>query len=237
MPQVYNKTQRALPTANADGSQTQIRGGRYGEQHVLPIGNGVYPLAEEGSYYKAMNPTIGTAITYPVTAAFSATAGCAFLIRNTSASSTGPNIYLDYVRFTITVAPASSTSAQFAIVLDPANRYTSGGTSLTPTSPNLSITPASVASVNVGTLTTTAASGSARNTSRGSFKAAIPVVGDSFTLNFGAVDAVASNSGTQQGGPVVLGPNANHSMLVHLWFPANATTGASFEVDAGWWER
>jgi hypothetical protein len=237
MPQVYNVTRRGLPSANADGAQVQIRGGRYGEQHVIPVGNGTYPIAEEGAYYKALTPTLGTAVAYPVTAAFSATAGAAFLIRNANASPTGPNIYLDYVRFTFSVAPASSTSAQFAVVVDPANRYTSGGSALTITNPNLNTTPATSAVAFAGSLTTTAASGSVRNISRGALKATIPLVGDSFTVNFGAVDSVATSSGVQQGGPVVLGPNANHSMLVHLWFPANATTGASFEVDAGWWER
>lgn len=237
MPQVYNKTQRALPTTNADGGQIQNRGGRYGEQYVVPIGSGTYPIAEEGSYFKAMNPTIGTALAYPVTAAFSATAGAAFLIRNGSASATGPNIYIDYIRFTIAVAPATATQAMFAVVLDPSNRYTSGGSALTVANGNLNSSNTTNAVIFAGSLVTTAASGSVRNIARGGLKTAIPVVGDTFTINFGAVDSVATNSGVCQAGPAVLGPNANHSCLVHLWFPANATTGASFEVDAGWWER
>ena len=35
--------------------------------------------------------------------------------------------------------------------------------------------------------------------------------------------------------PVILGPNS--AMTVYAWFPGNATTGLSFELEMGWWER
>ena len=35
--------------------------------------------------------------------------------------------------------------------------------------------------------------------------------------------------------PVILGPNS--ALTVYAWFPGNATTGLSFELEMGWWER
>jgi hypothetical protein len=63
-------------------------------------------------------------------------------------------------------------------------------------------------------------------------------------LNFGANDTFGgASSGAVTNiypvgvGPVVLGPGNNHSLLVHMWNPGNATTAPSWEVEVGWWER
>jgi hypothetical protein len=242
MPQVFGLVGQGLPTATADASQAQIRVGRYGEQIVIPLSMGMSGLANEGTYYRTTNQVPGTATAYSITNAFSATAGFA-VIRNTD-SAGGKRMFMDYIRLICTTVPASATSAQFAVSVDSTNRYTSGGTALTPLNSNMVSANAAIGTCHIGTPTVAAASGSVRYLSRGVLFGVIPVVQSEFVINFGATD---SGTGTLGGttavrvgvpvGPVVLGPGATHSLVLHLWFPANATTAPQFEFEAGWWER
>jgi hypothetical protein len=67
-------------------------------------------------------------------------------------------------------------------------------------------------------------------------------VGDELVLRFGeGVDSQTINGAatvciTKHVGPVVLA-GQNHSLLLHMWNVANATTAPSWEVEAAWWER
>src|SRR4051812_23324271 len=140
MPQVYGKVGIDLPSTNAQSAQAQFRAGRYGEQYVVPLTAGLYAMADEGTYYRSTNQTPGTATAYSITTAFSATAAFA-IIRNTD-SAGGKRLFLDYLRLICTTVPASATSAHFAVSVDTANRYTSGGTALTPQNVNTNDTNA-----------------------------------------------------------------------------------------------
>ena len=52
---------RAIPSPQADQKApvTNVRGGRYGEQYVLPLISTKHVLADEGSYFIATNVTPG----------------------------------------------------------------------------------------------------------------------------------------------------------------------------------
>jgi hypothetical protein len=242
MPQVFGLVGQALPTALSDAAQGQIRVGKYGEQIVIPLTFGMSAVANEGTYYRATNQVPGTATAYSITTAFSATAGFA-VIRNTD-SAGGKRLFMDYIRLICTTAPASATSSHFAISIDSTNRYTSGGTALTPQNANMVSANSSIGTCHIGAPTIAAASGSVRYLTRGVLFSAIPVVNTEWIINFGAGD---SGSGTLAGttaarigipmGPVVLGPGATHSLVLHIWNPANATTAPQYEFEAGWWER
>lgn len=237
---------QALPTAVAEGSDANLRGSKYGEPVVIPLLNKNHQLAADGSYFVTTNPTPGTGIAYAVTAAASETAGYFLAIINGSSAGdpSAKTIFLDYLRLIPTVAPASGTSGRFAWRSDVAAKYTSGGSALTPVNPNSGNGNTSVASVKAGALTTAAASGVARLISHGVLRGAIPVVNDEYVFDFGGAEAaggsiITSGTNVQRMGipvpPIVIGPG----MMVglQLWFPSNAVTGLSAELELAHWER
>ena len=251
MPQIYGKTARAQPTKSADAVQLQPRLTAYGDLVTVPIGIGVNSIADEGSYFNATNATIGTGIIHALTTAWSGTAAL-FCLRNTDAEG-AKRINLDYIRL-VTGATAigmtAATSIEFAITIDNTNRYSSGGTSITPVNANMDSSQATIAALNFGAVVLSAASGSVRTTTRGALpRRAAPamVTGDQFMFDFGgsappAVDtigaaapATAAASFYIPSGPVIIG--GGDSLNFHLWYPSGATTAPTFEFEIGWWER
>lgn len=239
MPVTYGKTGLLLPTPSADGVTQAARLSKYGEAMVVPISAGLYGIAAEGSYYKLLNQTVGTAYAGAITTAFSATA--AFMtLYNTDANK---SVYLDYIKLILTVVPASATSMHLAVAIDSINRYASGGTTgITPQNPNGGVANGSVVTASAGAVVAAAAS-AARYLVRENWRTVIPVVGDTLFLNFGAQDTMPGppKNGTVPSafgipaGPVIIKPGG--SVVLHMWAPANAVTGPSYEVEAGWWER
>ena len=251
MPQIFGKANRAQPTKATDATQVQARYTGYGDQVVVPITAGTYGLADEGAYQVATNATIGTGIIHALTTAFSATAAL-FCLRNTDAEG-GQRIYLDYVRLTTgatAIAMTAATSIEAAVTIDNTNRYSSGGTAITPANVNMDSSRATIAALNFGAVVLTAASGSVRQVAR----AAVPrraapalVTGDQILFNFGQMDsptlgvvgaaapATAAANFYVPMPPVVIG--GGDSINFHLWYPAGATTAPTYEFDIGWWER
>jgi len=235
---------RGLPQPIADG-QTPIipRWGRYREQTVIPLYPNFAALCDEGTYYTATNATPGTAVSYSITAAFADTA--AMITMRNGDGTGGKRLYLDYIRIIQgATVPASSTAGQFACKLDVSLRATAGTTS-TPQNPNLDVSQSASIMDFRFTPTVTAASGAARLVSRGVMRSVLPVINDEWVFAFGTVE---KSAGILLGGtvaqrmiipcpPVILGPGNNHTFLLHVWFPGNATTAGNFEYEAGWWER
>lgn len=240
MPQIYGKTYNgSLPGIVADGVNGQVRTGRYGEVFDLPIGNGTYAIAMEGSYYRAINPVFGTAFAPSIAAstAFSETAA-SFIFRNTAGAG-GKDVYLDYLRIWYVTAPTGNTTLDVAVQIDNTNRTGTGGTAVTPTNVNSGIATASVCSVTAGPIASAAAGGSPRKLGLWRLKGAIPAIADEFMINFGQVSTAAQAPGTAKTvsvGPIYLPAGANHSCLVHLFGAAQSAAG-TVHMDAGWWER
>lgn len=241
------RVSRRLPQPARNGDSTDMRATIYGDQIVAPIGNARHTLADEGSYFCATNPTIGTGLAYGVITAFSDTA--ALLVVGNGASDNdmeAPRLYMDYVRIIPTVAPASATSGQFAIKLDNVSRVPSANNAtLSPVSPNMDIsqpagTVAKVWAASGGTATVPASGAYARTVGRGAIRSVIPAVWDDLVIAFGMGDISSGVSGANarvvsQAVPVVLGPQ--DYMVLYVWFPSNATTALSYELEMGWWER
>lgn len=239
MPQIYGKTAETLPTAVVDGSQVQPRLSEYGDMMSIQLMDNHSSLANEGSYFKAINPTISTAIAGAATTAFSATAGL-FTIYNTSAAG-GKRIFIDYIRLMVVGAPTTSTSAQVAVTLDSSNRYSSGGSAITPTNTNMASSRATVATMFFGAVVLTAATGAVRTVARFNPKQAILVAGDVISMDFGehssgsaALTGAAAQVLPASLGPVIIG--GGHSLNFHIWYPA-ATAAPTFEFEIGMWER
>ena len=221
-----------------------LRIGRYRDLYTIPMFHKSHSLSDEGTYFIATNPTPGTPVAFVVNAAVSETAGYFLNIKNNDpvGGVNAKRMYLDYIRLICGVVPASATSGHCFIKLDNINRYSSGGSIITPVNPNMDSNIASIAQVYAGALTTVAPSPSARSVARGVLRASIPVVNDEWILNFGSVETASSM--LIGGGvarfvvplpPVIIG--AQQTMGLQLWFPANSVTPAQFEFEVGWFER
>jgi hypothetical protein len=245
MPQIYLQRNQVLPAAGADATQVQARATRYGDLFAVGLGGPHAGLVAEGSYFRATTPTFGTGIAMGIQTAWSATANVLALIRNTAAAS-GPTIYMDYIKLICTAAGLTTTASDLGLIIDTANRYSAGGTLLTNVNANSGSVVASIADIRFGIVTALAAV-APRQLSRDRIKTqAAPcwVIGDEVVINFGANDTFGGLTSGAAGsifpvgvGPVALGPGGNHSLLVHMWNPGNATTAPSWEVEMGWWER
>jgi len=249
MPQIYPVAARALPTAVADGVSKQARSTRYGDMFTIPLSAGAYGLADEGSYFKATNPTVSTGVAHALTTTWAATTALFVLFNNDAEGA--KRIYLDYVKLhLVSASPTAATSIESAVTIDNTNRYASGGSAITPKNPNMDSSQATIAVLNFGAVTASAASGAVRLLARNRFPhraAPAIVLGDTLIFNFGRVEsfglaqagsatpATAPSMFVTSCGPAVLG--GGDSLVFHLWYPAIATTAPSYEFEMGWWER
>lgn len=241
MPQIYLISQNTLPNESANQAQIQSMSDEFGS---LAVRNEEIFWAEQGVYKKVCNPAFGTGIAMGIQTSFSDTANVLMLMRNGSATK---KVIPHYIRLICTAAGASSTSAHLGIVLDNANRYSSGGTDLVSSIVNANSGQVPGTAVDVlrfGAITANAAVAK-RQISRAVMKTqAAPcwTVGDEVKILFGSDADMGNVSGSAavkiacNVGPVVL-EGQNHCLLIHLWNPANATTAPSFELEAAWWER
>ncbi len=238
---IHARAGSAIPSAAADGAFPDLRVDSFGAPHIR---SELSAWAEEGSYFRATNPTIGTGIAQGIQTTFSATANLLFLVRSSSATK---RLIPHYLRLINTAAGATTTSSRLAITVDTANRYSSGGTDCTTTivNSNSGLGPTSVVDVMRFGAVTGAAAVAARTVANAQLKTqAAPcwTVGDEVKIMFGddadmgALNGAASVCIAKNVGPVVL-QGANHCLLFHLWNPANATTAPSWEFEFAWWER
>lgn len=228
-----------------DGQELLPSADNYGNQIVAPLHGKQHPLADEGSYFVARNPTPGTGIaTAAAPTALSDTVSFLTLFNNAAASQVpSRRIYLDYLKLIVTAAGTAGTAVNLTLKIDNIQRFTSGGTAITPTNPNMDLTTASAAICNAGALTTTAASSAVRIVGHQQMRPVIPVVGDTYVFNFGgSAHAVGANiiNGTAPAtlvfpmAPVIIGPQ--HTAVWSLWLPTQSAA-SSYEIELGYWER
>lgn len=233
---------RTRPHAELDGADVDPRLSRYREQMVIPAIVTKHALVDEGSYFVTNNGQTGIANAAAPTA-FSATNPFLLIFNGSNPSDDfASRLYLDYFTLLATAAGTGGTSVQFAITKDLGNRYTSGGTDLTPGIANIG--PTSIGSLTrayAGNITAAAATGNVKTIIGNRwFKGAIPVIGDEYTARFGApstpdmisISTILTN--VKNLPPVVIGPN--ESLLIHLWLPAQSAA-SSYAPEFGWWER
>ena len=238
-----SKVNVTLPSASGANIDVANRGGRYGDQYVMPVATGVVNLCEEGSYFTVINPTPGTGL------ATVGSTGCQslsdlvtfFMLINNDVVG-GKNLYLDYLKLICTVAGTAGASLHYTTKIDNGvGRYSSGTTlTSTPVNCNMNSSRTTVTLAYAGPVVTLAATASVRILSNGVLKTGIPVIGDTYILDFGAKaigvgSAVATiNSVIFNHPPMVLGPQ--QSFFLHLWLPSQSAA-SSYELEVGWWER
>lgn len=238
---IYNRglVSESAPTALADNEWAGIRVNEYGEQLAV-LASDPRSLANEGSYYVATNPTMGTGIAgIAASTSFDATEHLLH-IRNTHATK---RLYLDFVDLVVTAAGAAGTTTGFTMTCDKGTtRYTSGGSTLTPVNPNLDASgTASDVTIKFGALVTTAATADVRPLGDFLVRTVIKVVGDSYRFTFGEHNASWQLAGASLDGttsakvtipcpPVILGEN--DQFLLSDW-AASQTGASSYQVRIG----
>jgi len=205
--------------------------------NLAPVG-----IADDGSYWKATNVTPGTGIAQGIIAAYDALKAL-FVLKNPTTS--GKVYYMDYLRLIPTVVPASATRSEIFVVLENlANfRYASAGTTLVQKNASMQSDNASAAVAVFGALVLNAAGANERKLARAQLRNAIPVAFEEYVVSFGGTrEHYPTTMGGTTGvrnivnvGPAVAGPG--HEVILHSWHPSNATTGATWEVEAAWFER
>lgn len=211
---------------NADGSEVELRLGKYGEMDVLSL----FPtkpvrLAEEGSLFITTTPTPGTGVALGIAAATQIVATAPSLLIYNNDAVGGKNIFLDKIRLSCTGAGTAGAHLHATAYMDSIVRFTSGGTAATPVNANMGVANTSIAKIYDASsaILSPAASANVRIVHNVIIRAAIPVVNDTITLDFGGESS--SVSGITNGTaplnlvhgfpPVVIGPQ--QSFLLFLW--------------------
>jgi len=225
------------PPITADGNVAPLRLNKFGELITETRSSGLHAVADEGNVYKGMT-TIATAINVSGAAqtAFVATTPT-MILRNTSASATGPSVYPLFMRIIWVTAPTAAASVQGLVITDySTTRYSSGGSALTITNSLQGNGNTPVGLVHAGAITANAASGNVTQFHRFALKPSIPAVGDCMHIRFGEAAMTGTLQQATSVGPIVIPANVTGQVLVYLWFPSqNATGTAEFEVS--WIER
>lgn len=231
-----------------DTGVSDFRTGRWGDIIVSHSLFGAQGLADEGAIFVGVNPTSETGVSASVATAYSGTASGYVALRNTDSGSdvsTAKRIYPIYMKFRTVTAPASATRWLGVIDVDNVlTRFTSGGSTITPTNVNMASSNTCVGALNVGALTTVAGSSALRTISRPEFRPVIPVVGDTYVITFGMPSGSVGNdvlNGTNPvnavypAPPVVLAPN--HVLVLSVFGASNSITGWAAEFEVCWAER
>jgi hypothetical protein len=239
---------RALPTPFVgDNVNGPLRSSRYGEPIAQLIGGSrIHALADEGSYFVATNPTPGTAIAGTTTpTAFSETVGLLSVFNgNTASGNSAKQIYLDFILLQVVAVGTSSTNYNLTGKVDAGpNRWSSGGSAITPVSPNMNSSAKSGAVINFGALVLASATTSARLVHNHLVRSVIPVANDYVLLTFGT--SVPQGPGMPTDGtlqcfsqltcpPVVIGAQQNY--YLNEW-AASQSAARTYQFTVGYWER
>lgn len=221
---------------------------------VANIWNGQQALADEGNYFLATNPTVGTGIAMTTSvvddAATASSTHAQFsptmLVQNNwpVTDALQHRIYLQYLRVSvITQAPTSASDWRFAFRGDNVtSRYTSGGSVIVPVNVNMDSNNASNAKIYFGAVVSALPSATGgRLLSKGIVDYALPIIGDQWLFTFGDVSmpsyqiaATALKQITIPCGPIIIGPQQN--VTFEQWGTSNAAAPA-FEFELGYVER
>jgi hypothetical protein len=244
---LYGQVSRPRPSAQPEGTRRAVRVSGRGEPDVRSLtGSKLHAVADEGSYFVVTNPTPGTGIAGHAAPSTSEATKPLLYLRNTLelGADEGKRVYLDYIQLQVTAAGSNGTNVRAILRADSGNdRFSSGGSALTPVNPNMASTETSGVTARFGAVTAAAASSDVRLVHHQLVRPVINVVGDTYLFTFGASSRRANGlipSGTTIANvevncpPVVLGPK--QMFLLHM-LATSQSAAASYEVSAGFWVR
>lgn len=189
---------RALPARNADGSAavTPSRTGPYLEAYTMSIGGGALWCADEGSFFTAVNATVGTGIAGHAAPVVADTDTKALFHLYNSGSK---NIIPVFLNLAFSAIGAGGTLSYNVIYTDAAGATarSSGGTAITPVNTKSGAANTTGATIYFGAVVT------AMTTSKKVFaqqcREVIPVVNDTMSILFGQLGNGINNGLTAAG--------------------------------------
>lgn len=221
-------------------------------QKVVNIWPTTQGIVDEGTYFVATNPTVGTGIATTTSVVDDGNSGSTsaqtrplMIIQNQYAPGdpNAKNIYPLNLNLQVTGAPTSATYWQCAMHLDVAgsNRYTSGGSVITPVNVNGAASGASRAAIYFGAITAAAATASAKLVFNHMVNPTIPVVKDTMIIAFGSTTdgnyanvTSVNKTVALSAPPIVIGPG--QFLVIEMWGASNAAAPA-FEFQLDYVER
>lgn len=200
-----------------------------------------------GCEFVAANPTAGTGIisSTPITLAAAATAPT-MVVYNSNLLGNGPTIYPLWLKLVETAASTGGTQLNFQWHVDTINRYTSGGTQLTPANTNPGSTIKSNAVIHFGAITGVAASNDVVVSGNCRCRVAlIDILGDQLLFTFGQSTALplgptsmtTATIGQFHFSHAAVGIPPGSSLVFTIWQPTTFTTGVTYEVEFGYAEK
>lgn len=227
-----------------------------GSSKIASVWDNSTTLADEGAFFVAQNPVVGTAIAMTTSVVDDAATASAthaqnvpyLYIQNKGALNdpNGKSVYLRYIKLFSRVGDQAWTSATQALYSfrgdNTGDRRTTNGTALSIYNSNSGSSNASVCSITAGTNVTSLPSASAgRVFGHGLIQSSIPLAGSTWIWTFGDPSSPASfgyasviNSLTIPMAPVVIAPGWN--LQLDIWATGLAAA-PTFEVEVGYAER
>lgn len=248
---------RLLPLANPDSQNLDIslRLARYGEQYTQPLIRKTHGLNDEGSYFIVSNANQTGILSTPATGFVATTPALIVANIDSVANPNAKSVNLDFLNLVTTVVGSAASgliNLQGALYLDNGNRYVSGGSEITANivSPNMNLTPRSIAKIYFGVLTASAATLSARaicplRVIRPVVSATVlDVVGETKFFNFGGVEGSLNGSITIANANFITVPmpcvsiGPGQSALLYLWQNVGGSNvAATYAPELAFWER
>lgn len=232
----YKRQRGSTPSEDSALVVTPSRTGPYDEAFILPVGLGRQSLAEEGSYFTAMNPVIATEIAGHVAPAI-ADEGTKSLVYLYNGGS--KYITIDQISLRVETVNASASDIYFSVVTTNELSRDSGGTAITPVNARSDNPFSTGATVYFGAVVNTPSAFKLH--SRTLVRQTINVTEDRYYFQFGGnmvstpayVATVSDIFRTLP--PLVIAPGGE--MLFCEVNPSGAATAATYEFMMGYWER
>jgi hypothetical protein len=228
-------------SANADSSASVYpsRSGPFGEAHTIPLGIGRYNLAEEGSYFTALNATLSTEIAGHAAPAIGdeATKPLVYLYNGGT-----KYIGIDFITLRTDTPNASSSASYFVASVTAELSRDSGGTAITPQNCRSDNPITTGATVYFGAVVCTPSA--SRRVGQVLARSVIAVTEDQYHFSFGNgvfLPGFSVSTGTTVADrlcsmpPVVIAPGGE--LLFTLIAPSGASTAWDGEIMMGYWER
>jgi hypothetical protein len=231
------KRSRGTPSADGTAIVNPSRTGPYDEAYVLPVGLGRQTLAEEGSYFTALNATTATELTGHAAPAI-ADEGTKSLLYVYNGGT--KYITIDQVHLRVETVNASATDVYFSVVTTAAEvSRDSGGTAITPVNARTDQPNSTGATIYFGAVVNTPSAPKLH--SRTLVRQTIGVTEDRYYFQFGGnmvstpayVATISDVFRTLP--PLVIAPGGE--MLFCEVNPSGAATAATYEFMLGYWER
>lgn len=234
---------RSLPSRNVDNASVAApsRAGAYLEAYTLPLGGGNWAFGDEGSFFTAVNATVGTGIAGHAAPVVADTDTKSLLhLYNGGAK----NIIPVFLQMGLSAIGAGGTLSYNVVYIDNAGATakSSGGTVITPTNVNSGVASTTGAIVTFGAVVT--APTSSRKVWSAACREVIPVVNDVMTVFFGPDGGVMQTanipSGTataslvQYAPPIVIAPGGN---MMFVRTRASQSGADSYTFTFGYIER